>query len=50
MEKYEYNGETYYFNDGRWMTSKFVSAPAGILCSIINGIYSGHFGLSLGKS
>ena len=34
MEKYEYNGETYYFNDGRWMTSKFVSAPAGILGSL----------------
>lgn len=31
MEKYNYNGETYYYNDGRWMTSKFVTAPAGVL-------------------
>lgn len=31
MDKYELDGETYYFNNGKWLTSNYMSAPTAVL-------------------
>lgn len=31
MDKYELDGETYYFNNGKWLTSNYMSVPTSII-------------------
>lgn len=31
MDKYELDGETYYFNNGKWLTSNYMSVPTAVV-------------------
>ena len=34
MQKYEYKGETYYYKNGRWLTSSYTSAPLAVVSAL----------------